>query len=612
MRGVFDPHLGGHTTRVASIGTLGLLGLLAGCGGDSIGSLELPAVAAVRAPVVAEVYAVTAIVRYPLGTGARTEVLVAAKDSASNDLSGFKATFVVDSGGGSFVQLPVPDTTRTDSYIFAVWRLSDTARRNVAHVEVGGVRSRNLEVLGGVGRLAIVGGNLQRARPGQPVSAPIVVKASTTRGVDLGAGFPVIFRALDSTGAAKSSDTTRTEADGLATLPAAWVLEVKPGVNTMLVLGESNDTLARITAEGVPPKPASIALAPGPVSVGVVGGFPLTRPEIIVFDSAGQPMPNQPIMAEAIGPFGLTRSFVRHRTDSTGRARIATWRLGGAPGDNRLRVSTPGLPPAPIVLTAAADSLPTKGFSLETRLWGVMPLWVVGRLVDAVRPWERIIIGDLPDSTVSLPAAPNGCHPAIHGRIDDVVVYVRVATIDGPGGDIGHYRYCHLRSNGLPLISQVVLDHDDLAPIDNGVGLVRSLTHFLGHALGFGTLWSRRPDLVNPVSLRFNGPMAVQAVNWLRWTPTTDSLPLDWVPLGDGISPATWGHWSDQVAPDIMAGLLFPNSSISVVTAAAMRDLGYVVDLRYADEVALPGLTPPSFRRDGWRPDSRRRAGRGQ
>ena len=81
---------------------------------------------------------------------------------------------------------------------------------------------------------------------------------------------------------------------------------------------------------------------------------------------------------------------------------------------------------------------------------------------------------------------------------------------------------------------------------------------------------------------------------------------MEWVSLGDGSDPATLIHWSDALAPDIMASTLYRSSRISIVTAAALRDLGYLVDdTKAAESFPVPAnaltLGPEIGRVDGLR-----------
>ncbi len=529
--------------------------------------------------------------------GIPTEVSVSARllDSVGNDLSGYKVTWVVDSGGGRISRVPVQDTTRIGGSITADWLLGDTARRQVAHVEAGGLVSQSHLVFGAVGKLAIVSGNNQRGRPGQALPSPVVVKAFTTRDVPLGPGFPVIFRPLDRFGIAKASDTVLTDASGLATQPVPWTLEPGGGRNAMTVLGETGGpSVVTATAEAVAPKPERIIIGAGNNQRGSAGTFLSVRPVVTVLDSAGLPMPNQPIEAAIFGPGGSTRSFAAHRTDDHGQARIAAWRLGYGPGPNRLRVSTPGLPPTPVTFDAVVDSLPSRAFTITTQFRGVFPIWLALPLGRAATGWEQVVVGDLPDWITPLPADPSGCHPAVDRPIDDLLVIIEVVRLDGPGNQLGDVKICRTRPNGLPLVSRIRLDHDDLDRVDDQVGIERALRHFLGHALGLGTGWAGRADLADPAGLRYLGQSTVQAANWSRWVPDDPVLlPWDVVPLGDVI------HWADAVGSDIMTATLTRQSEISTLSAAALRELGYLV----ADSGALDLVRPGSAVRTRWRVD---------
>ena len=55
---------------------------------------------------------------------------------------------------------------------------------------------------------------------------------------------------------------------------------------------------------------------------------------------------------------------------------------------------------------------------------------------DAAARWERIIIKDVPSFTGALPSAFTG-FPDIEGTIDDIIIEVALAPIDGPGGILG-------------------------------------------------------------------------------------------------------------------------------------------------------------------------------
>ncbi len=192
---------------------------------------------------------------YPLGVPTRSPIGVQVLDSAGIAISGLKVSSLVDSGGGVIETLPNPDPTLAGDPIFASWLLGDSLMRQVAHVEAGGIRSENLVVLGTVGKVTLVSGGGQQGRPGGAVPDPVVVQAATATGKRLGAGFAVFFRPLDTLAQVKASHSVLTDDQGLATQAVPWILEAKPGLNTMLVQGKFAQVQIQVHAEGVAPKP---------------------------------------------------------------------------------------------------------------------------------------------------------------------------------------------------------------------------------------------------------------------------------------------------------------------------------------------------------------------
>ena len=61
--------------------------------------------------------------------------------------------------------------------------------------------------------------------------------------------------------------------------------------------------------------------------------------------------------------------------------------------------------------------------------------------------WERILYGDLPDVPTNLaPSWCGGAEPAVNETVDDLIIYVDLQTIDGPGGTLGQAGPCLVRT----------------------------------------------------------------------------------------------------------------------------------------------------------------------
>jgi hypothetical protein len=115
------------------------------------------------------------------------------------------------------------------------------------------------------------------------------------------------------------------------------------------------------------------------------------------------------------------------------------------------------------------------------------------------------------------------------------------------------------------------------------------LQHEVGHVLGLGTIWGRGvyAPLINGDSLDpdpiFVGPNALAAFSRLgqssRFTRRT-------VP----IQPNVRGHWrADAFLGELMApSLINAAQPTSAVTVAALRDLGWNVELEAYDDFTLP------------------------
>ncbi len=187
----------------------------------------------------------------------------------------------------------------------------------------------------------------------------------------------------------------------------------------------------------------------------------------------------------------------------------------------------------------------------------------------AVDRWEEIIVGDLPDATYSGIA------------VDDLLIHVASAPIDGAGGVLGSGGPDALRSGTfLPYHGSITIDSDDAQWLESNGSLRDTFLHEIGHVLGFGTLWSLK-DLI--FETQFLGPQAQAEYFALGG--------LGFVPVEDGGGPGTaLSHWEESVfGSELMTGFLNGGvaNPISRVTIASMADLGYSVNLDAADPFVL-------------------------
>ncbi len=198
----------------------------------------------------------------------------------------------------------------------------------------------------------------------------------------------------------------------------------------------------------------------------------------------------------------------------------------------------------------------------------------------AAQKWESIIRGDLPDVVV-----------ANVGTIDDLLINVIIASIDGPGGVLGTTGI-DLKRTGtfLPAMASITIDSADLAALSVDGLLSDVALHEFGHALGFGTIWSdlnliAAPGSTNP---RFVGRQATAEYN-RAFRNSEPNVPVENV----GGAGSANVHWRESLfGNELMSSVLEAGSNpLSRVTAAAMADMGYLVDLSFADPYTPPTTT---------------------
>ncbi|WP_116107632.1 leishmanolysin-related zinc metalloendopeptidase [Lewinella sp. IMCC34191] len=194
---------------------------------------------------------------------------------------------------------------------------------------------------------------------------------------------------------------------------------------------------------------------------------------------------------------------------------------------------------------------------------------------DAAARWERIIIKDVPSFTGTIPSAFTGFPPAIDGTVDDILIEVALAPIDGAGGILGQAGPRFVRtSDNLTLSGVMFFDVADLAFLDE-LGLFEEvIIHEMGHVLGIGTLWNfggRSLREFNADDLPyFDGKQAN-----VFWNAEGGTYEL---PIEDDFGPGTqFSHWKEATLNnELMTGFLNRGENpLSRITAGSVRDLGY-------------------------------------
>jgi hypothetical protein len=201
----------------------------------------------------------------------------------------------------------------------------------------------------------------------------------------------------------------------------------------------------------------------------------------------------------------------------------------------------------------------------------------------AINRWEQIITGDLPDAWIKK-----------HGQltaIDDLLLTIEIAQIDGDTLADANVNQPLRPETRLPIWSHIRIDEEHI----NDPQLETVLIHEIGHALGFGTIWGNLGllDVSNANDPRFLGPNAAH-VYGLMTGRSQRSVPVEGQgSTGDG---SYGGHWREQTfETEIMTSGINANvaNPLSLLTIAAMRDIGYTVNWGAHDSYTLPKNTFP-------------------
>ena len=541
-----------------------------------------------------------------VGTSVDTPPIVRVTDDQGNVLRGILVHFAVGLGGGTVIG----DSVVTDAdgrAAAAEWILGTSPGTNTLTATVPATSLTTT-----VTATAITGGGVSLRSSGQQGFIALIGQAVSPAPAVLvldsfgnpTPGVVVTFTASQG-GGTVTGGTVTTGANGVAQV-GAWNLGGTPGFNVLTARLASGPTLS-FTAQGLTSAPQLTATSP--TSQAGFLNFPVPSiPRVQIATSGGLPLSGVPVTFTASGGDGVVSGGIAI-SDANGIASPADWRLRSSPSSTVIATAALGAIP----VTFGATGVPAS-FLIDVRFLTPMSPDVRDAFVSAAQRWMRIITAHLTLVSVNLPA--NACaqsQPAMNENVTDLVIFANVSPIDGPGNILGAAGPCAVRSEiGLPVVGSMQFDSADLQSLVNSGQIVATITHEMGHVLGFGTVWGSR-GLTSGTG--GTDPVFIGPATLAMWPPFGTSLSYSGQPVplencatcGAGTRDV---HWREDRAPgqalfgaELMTGFIEAPGvpmPLSKLTIASLKDLGYQVDYAQADlfagnlRSALSATLPPT------------------
>jgi hypothetical protein len=204
--------------------------------------------------------------------------------------------------------------------------------------------------------------------------------------------------------------------------------------------------------------------------------------------------------------------------------------------------------------------------------------------------WESVLISDIGTAvTVQQGQVMCGVPAPQTELIDDLLIYVHVAAIDGPGNVLARAGPCATDSQGKIRVGFMEFDLADILQLIATNRANVTVLHEMGHVLGFGTLWSQKGLIGEPADsdhvlrdykIRYlgeQGNIGNEEVGMKNEAVVEDS---------GGVGTAN-SHWEEDIYQDELMTGFVPSSGVaplSRLTIRSLADLGYLVDPDQAEE----------------------------
>lgn len=235
-----------------------------------------------------------------------------------------------------------------------------------------------------------------------------------------------------------------------------------------------------------------------------------------------------------------------------------------------------------------------EGMDIELRFLSEVSEEDSAAFRDAADRWETLVPPELrdvrADSLDTTQCIEDG--PTLDETIDDLLIFVRVDSIDGSGGVLAEAGPCFIRISPPEtiVIGALTADSADIEDQRDAGRLQELLVHEIAHVMGFGTLWSDR-GLVADVDTDapyYTGRQAREAFVEVGGD-TFEGQPVPVEATGE--EGTALSHWrEDAFQNELMTGFINAGDNpLSIVSVGAMGDLLLATNPDAADAYVFPG-----------------------
>jgi hypothetical protein len=519
---------------------------------------------------------------------------VVVRDADGNGVPGESVTFSVTSGGGTIAGSPA--TSGPDGIARATSWILGAPGPQTAEGRVTGLAGSPVAF---TATALVPPPTALRVSVEPQYSATVGVAMSTSPAVQVvdaqgrsapQAGITVTVAMTGGNGSLLGQTTQVSDATGRVAFPSLTFSGLAAGVRGLTFMSPGLTSATSRTIQ-VSPGSATQIEAASVVNQSGIAYRPVSSPPAVrVRDAQGNPVPGIGL-AFVVAAGGGFPTGGAATTGADGVARVGSWTLG-APGAQELRVTANGLTGSPVVFTATARATDTS-YSITLRFLVEPSASQRQAFEDARARIEEVVVGDVPDLAVNYPAMSNCGNTALNETVDDLLIFVQVGPIDGPGSILGRAGPCLVRSTSrIPVVGFMQFDSDDLAVLEAQGTLRAVVLHEMMHVLGFGSMWQDSgvallvgASTVDPYFIGAGARSAFADYNGGSLYPG-NPVPVE----NTGGTGTVNSHWRESVlASELMTGWVVIGgvAPMSRTTIASMGDLGYSVDLARADPFDL-------------------------